>query len=459
MPTPDRIDLNPYGIRMILRKGMSFEYETLGPGRLAQGSFSRSQGRVDLHTGTYSIGPELGSGSYGKTFQVIHTLTSHAYVVKVITVRHISDVNEAIKEAIMNLILEKESEKQPNGPYVPRFFELAYDPQRNLILMRIERLQGTLEDIYQASTPQQNDVLVPETLGDLAHILHFFYDHLKFNHRDMKTNNVGYNLLPDGRHTVKLIDFGYACLTWKGVRITGASYFDITDQCYIPSRDMTQLFYEMLVFQKHLFSPSIVGLLKDLLTFPLNKTICRLFEGCRLGKKAVGAKDWGHNIYRFLNNRRVRNPHAEPKAVYERMLGFLGETVPKEMNFTVTQETPTIRHCLPEQVFNPKTRRCVRRSGKVGRRILKATRLRTPSPTYLRETKRQHQTRRQAKKATVDLKPCGLNQSRNPKTRRCRKACNAHQIRNPATGRCVTRKGALGLRAKAMGAITSPRVR
>ena len=98
--------------------------------------------------------------------------------------------------------------------------------------------------------------------------------------------------------------------------------------------------------------------------------------------------------------------------------------------------------CQSNQIRNPYTGRCVKRSGAIGKRILGNNDQRSRI-----------------------LKPCPSNQIRNPDTGRCvkrsgaigkrilgnndqrsrvLKPCPSNQIRNPDTGRCVKRSGAIG---------------
>ena len=98
--------------------------------------------------------------------------------------------------------------------------------------------------------------------------------------------------------------------------------------------------------------------------------------------------------------------------------------------------------CKSDQIKNPKSGRCVSRSGVIGKKIL----------------------REQNEKSNI--KPCGdKNQIRNPKSGRCVSRSGAigkkilreqheksnikpcgdkNQIRNPKSGRCVSRSGAIG---------------
>lgn len=450
-----QLDLSPFGIHMTLRKGINIDL-ALANVHIKEGFFSRSQGKFTFPSGEYSVGSYMGEGTYAQTFQAVDARTSQAFVVKVVKPRsdmraHISNT---LKECIIHILLERESQRQPEGPFVPRFYEVAYDAEHRNILIRMERLYGTLADKYNGATSEQNDANVLESLAGLAHVLDFFYGRLRFNHRDLKSDNVMYNYGPDGKIVVKLIDFGFACVTWHGVAISGASYFAVTDPCYLPSRDLTQYVYEIYVDYRVRFSAGIRAMLEDILTFELKGgNVCRLFRGCKAGRQEV--RGWT-DTYNFLKSRSVKNPKAVPLAVYERVMKMLGRT-PRGHAITPIEVVPrtglsqeTVK-CLPEQVMNPKTRRCVRRSGAVGRRIMRATQRRSPSPLD------PAFKRVQRRLATAKLKPCGPGKERNPVTRRCvkrvptgakprpvkrrgtekLKPCKEGQVRNPVTRRCI----------------------
>jgi serine/threonine protein kinase len=294
--------------------------------------------------------------------------------------------------------------------------------------------------MYYSSTQEQNDYNVPETVGDLAYVLNFFYKELEFNHRDLKSDNVMYKLSKSGKALIKLIDFGYSCLTWNGIRISGTNYFPLEAQCFVPSRDLTQYVYEIWYSFRHRFSPKIQKLLQELLTFPTGSRMCSLFKGCSYRGHSVYG--WGTNLYDFLDMPEIHNPKAVPSAMYRHMSHYMGRGTPKKITpVPVLQRTETgkVKHCLPEQILNPKTRRCVKRSGAIGRKLLLQSELRSPSPLQIAE------------------KPCPSGKSRNPKTQRCRYRCPSSMIRNPITQRCLSRFGPVGRKLLAQGAKTTPR--
>jgi serine/threonine protein kinase len=447
------MDLRPYGIGLTLRKGIDVELLTGIP--INTGTFSRSNGLFTFFSGEYTMGALLGKGTYGESFEVKHRDTNAVSIVKVIhirTDRYREDTLNLLKECMIHILLERASESQTNGPFVPRFYEVALDAARGLMLIRMEKMYGTLADLYEQADRKHNEIYVPDTLKQLATIMGFFFKTLRFNHRDMKSNNVMYTKTHDGRIFVKLIDFGFTCLTWEGVRIAGSTYFSLTDKCFIPSRDLTQFVYEVqLTFGVRVLSPRTMTFLHSLLTFKLNGgRECRLHKGCKKGSVAV--KRW-LDIYDFLNNPTIHNPNCVPEELVRLCdveLGLKPTPAKAAIKVIGTPVDPTTKLCPPDKILNPQTRRCVKRDGPLGKRLMLASEKSTGSPKA---------TRRRQRKATADLKPCKPGMTRNPLTRRCRKrsattvkvavgkkSCPAGKILNPATRRCVKRDGAVGRR-------------
>jgi serine/threonine protein kinase len=425
-------DLSPYGINLTLKKGMKVEDE-IYPSRISKGYFSRSQKRFDLPSGSYSLGTVLGSGGYGESFQATHTQTNTVSVIKVIRLRETrieSDFINTIKECIINIMLEKESAEKVDGPFVPKFYEVCFDNLRLLMLVRMERLQGTMANIYKSSTPQQNDIIVPETVGDLAYILDFFYDRFKFNHRDLKSDNVMYSMAASGKLIVKLIDFGFSCITWNGLQISGAHYFPLKSVCYIPSRDLTQYIYDLLHTYNRRLSPRLSEVLQSIVNFSVGEKQYIFYT------KESGPRISWDDVYDVLNNEKVLNPKGVPKEVYKRIFEFMGKAVPKRITSVPPMDrtgVPATPKCLPEQILNPKNHRCVERSSRLGMRLMVEPEIRTPSPNRIIRKTRRAQT------------PCDAKKKRDTITGRCVSACDKRrQIRNPTTRRCVSKKSKLG---------------
>ena len=460
----DSLDLNPYGIGLVLRKGVNLD-TALNIHNMAHCSFSKSTSRVVMPSGNYAIS-FLGYGTYSDAYQAVHETSNTVSVIRVKTrihtdYRFAEDIANAIKEFIINLILQKVSEGEPNGPYVPEAYEIAYDPERNVVVMRMERLHGTLSDLYQGSTPAQNEVLMPETVANLAYIMDFFSRKVALNHRDMKSNNVMYKHGANDEILVKLIDFDFTCLTWKGIFVQPTTFHLAVPkgfkQCYLASRDMTQYLFELYYSHRTKASIRFRDFLRTLLTFPLKGKACRLYDMSCVYKSHKIQK-WT-DIYEFLNEEGIVNPAGVPKAVYKAMLGFLGRPVPRTLTPVSSPPAADVapaKRCLPEQILNPRTRRCVKRNGPVGRQIMRQTERRSPSPRPAAVAVAAADAQRR-RVPTLRFKPCRADQIRNPQTRRCvkrgteapagdRECPTADLIRNPVTRRCVKRDGAIGRR-------------
>ncbi len=364
------MDLRPYGLQMTLQKGIHLN-TAINKTVVDIGYFSRHRSMFILPSGRYSMGAFLGSGSYGNIYTGIHETTNQLYSLKLISMNRTTFAS-VIRECIVHILLERESSDQPDGPFVPRFYEVAYDPYNDMMILRTETIQDILYDRYLASSAEENDTIIPNTLLQLARILKFFYKRLEFNHRDCKPNNVLYNYdVRTGRIQIKLIDFGFSCLCWKGVNIHAGDRMD--GGCFRQSRDLTQYVYATYTDSALRMSEPLKQELRDMLTFPIAGQVCRLYEGCRAYGQSVSM--WGQT-YRFLNDPRIENPQGTPHAVERRMLEFLG-----------SRQTPAgLPHCVPERVLNPQTRRCIARDSKQGQRVLRLSkRYSTPSAKTLRQ--------------------------------------------------------------------------
>lgn len=410
------MNLAPFGLKFTLSPNMNLE-SFLMKDYIFDGSYSRSRGIFEFPSGRYNVGVKLGEGAYGKSFQAIHETNNQVFAVKVIDLENRSifkyGVDTAVRltaiQSIINIILEQESKNEPAGPYVPRFFEIAMDKQRNYMLLRTERLHDNLWNRYRASTAEENDLIVPQTLAHIAHILDFFFKRLRYNHRDFKPDNVMYTYSMDGQFNIKIIDFGFNCLTWKGIEIKGAEYFKDMHECYLPSRDLTQYIYFLLDRSNGIqLSMRLKKILEHLITFPIGNSLCNMLIGCRAYRMEIN--DW-NDTYDFLNNPNVRNPNAVPEKIRAKMMDILGLQTAKRVSPILSiaeHRIPGLEHCPPEQILNPRTRLCVQRNSTIGKKLLKFTR-RYKHPLLSNRKRRP----------TAKLRPCGPGRTRNPYTRRC----------------------------------------
>ena len=84
------------------------------------------------------------------------------------------------------------------------------------------------------------------------------------------------------------------------------------------------------------------------------------------------------------------------------------------------------KECNEDQIRNPKTGRCVKKSGKIGKSLLKISNIST------KNTRKSHSS-----KDGSSYKPKVQSSAG-------KKICSEDQIRNPKTGRCVKKSGRIG---------------
>jgi len=82
---------------------------------------------------------------------------------------------------------------------------------------------------------------------------------------------------------------------------------------------------------------------------------------------------------------------------------------------------PSVKNCPPEKIYNPDSKRCVLKTGKIGKAIL--------SGTDINSTKKD-----------VGIKP---HQKKGEKSKK-KKECPPDKIYNEATKRCVSKTGKIG---------------
>jgi serine/threonine protein kinase len=239
-------------------------------------------------------------------------------------------------------------------------------------------------------------------------MLDYLFKRVQFNHRDMKSNNIMYSVGADKNIKIKLIDFGFCCLTWNGIRVQGTAYFQPTSNCFSLFRDITQLVYELYITYENVFSSKLVAQLKDILTVTVRGRTCRMYRGC----PDYGLIKWPDN-YDFLARMNVSNPAGEPAEIVRR----LKQVFNVGTNYNFSRPVPALVDaiaCDPTEILDPVTGDCVPRGSPHGEELVLSVERRSPGPVGP-----QRPLGPQAPKA---LGPCKqTNQVRDPVTRRCRK--------------------------------------
>lgn len=382
-------------------------------------------GYTELISGreTYILGNYVGGGTFGKVYDAIRQSDGKAMVVKEITG---TTLYNTIKETIINILIVEKTKNLNfpdvglKGPFAPTIYGVAYNKSRGSCYIFSEKLRATVHSALfsYAGHPAFRDVFCV-FVSQAARIMKTLGDVLNFNHRDFKTDNCMYIRDSAGAINVRLIDFGFSCITYEGIFLDGGGYH--FKHCKLPSRDMAQFLYELYKFKKHILGDDIKTLIETLLTFQLpTGKLCKMTNGC------PRMKEW-KQTYTFLNTKDFVIPNATPEVVGRVMNRFTaGAPYQTELAFdpatkaVLPSAIPAVPIVCPAgKVFNPTTGRCVGVSGPIGRKLVAAA-LGGPGV------------------AALAMKPCPADRpERNPKTRRCMKVCPPDKKRNTATFKCV----------------------
>jgi len=395
------LDLEPFGIPGVLRSG--FDFEAIDPFDLNHGkrnlNFSGNTRSFRMNGVTYTAIESLGEGTYGTSYRCVAPDGSE-YAIKYIKEK-LAEKKEFVsflKECVIQILVAEVSKSQPTGPYAPIVYEVAFDPVTNEGFIRSERMRNKMDYLVTALSPAENDAMIADALQQLATALKFLFKELKFNHRDMKGDNIMYVRSPDdAARWWRFIDFGMSCVTFDGVQISGSVWFDADHSCFKKDRDLSQLMFAMYQFYGDFISEKLKARLRKILIANIKsgkEHKCAMYKFC----PADELKKWD-NIYDFVDRANVEIPTGEPEFVYANMKRFS-----KDEAFV-----PPAPTCPAGKVVNPETGRCVSADGPIGRKLL------LPAPAA----------------AVRAAGPVG-------------KPCPADKILNPATRRCVKRDGKVG---------------
>ena len=309
---------------------------------------------------------------------------------------------DVLQECIIQAVIAETTKGKPNGPYAPLLYDVGWDMDEDKLYICSELLDNKLENLIEGSTPAVNDAIIPNALIQLADALDFLHKSYEFSHRDLKSDNVMYSTRADGSYQFRFIDFGLSCMTWNGVRLSGASWWDDAHTCYKVDRDLTQLIYEIVGFKASAVSAGLLGRLQKLLKLTTAAGDCRLDLDC--DSAAAGPMNWLKS-YNMLNRANVR-ARGTPSRVKTEMQAFqrgspfkdtpvaaivaasppapcplgtvmgpdgacVADPAPPGVSGTTPSPPPAAaaKPCPKGQIRNPATGRCVKKTGRIGRKI------------------------------------------------------------------------------------------
>ena len=268
-PTP--IDLNPYGIDVIIDPSKTSIDSFLTSGRVSpvirDGTVIKVNG-VDYITKDLSI-----NSGHSKVYMCSENKMPYnynKYIMKAISISDEQEVCNFLKEAIIQIILMKYSEGIVNGPFVPIVYGVGIDRVDHALngykkitaYIVSQRISGrTFEDTIRGNTEKENDIYIKNILTEIHSKLHFFKERLQFTHGDLKADNIMY----DNKNLVKFIDFGNSYLRFGNLHIKSTNkrgFFDNYIELY--KNDMYMLVDTIISYNKKYLSDNLRGELEQL---------------------------------------------------------------------------------------------------------------------------------------------------------------------------------------------------
>ena len=262
------------------------------------------------------------------------------------------EMRAILHEAFLHALVIKTFESVNMAKKVPKLYEVVGVTRRGLkptapqdfesVWMVMEMLRGhTLEKYLRIHLVpqafQENETVLIDIFIQLAHCLHILQTKLRFNHRDIKLNNlfVRYHAEDDiwekelnienyGPYTCRqdiiIFDFGFSCIgcsVENTAIVSAGSWFDKDDLCFKQGRDLCQFLYALNVFYPlHKFvSQALLEILTYAMTVTVDDVSINLFNGVDIdGAPQAGNTRvvFNQGIYTFLKQAHVAVHGCEP---------------------------------------------------------------------------------------------------------------------------------------------------
>jgi serine/threonine protein kinase len=300
------------------------------------------QNEIDITDEEKHASPEMQETAWNSEIQsILYEATIHALVYNTLDKAGFPTAVPAMYE-----IFAFSSSKKPTKP-----------TQISKIAMNMEYIAGkTLFNYMQTNMTQKtrntNDKILIDILIQLCVYLDILQDKLRFNHRDLKVNNILLRNCADGwsreiQHDslaspwkciedIVIIDFGFSCIACcdddKSSLIQAGSWFKPSHECMKSGRDIALFLYSLQVYfpLQNRISSGLFSLLDNLMyAVKLGKRI-RLFDGISEYGITMGHRtptpplEFNAGIYKFLRSSEVDVAGCAPKQLLAALNSFLG---------------------------------------------------------------------------------------------------------------------------------------
>jgi serine/threonine protein kinase len=311
----------------------------------------------------YTFGSVLAEGTYGRIYHVkreiatldssVETLTRSGTSRNIV----IKESSATVHEAILHAIIHKLFKTIGLGSVIPELYEACVRKVNNntSFLLAMEWIQGStllqffhiyLTKITNAAKVQilptslevarkRNDELLIDILVQTAMYLHIMQTKLKFNHRDLKLNNVlirhtssrsrsilrriDHPLLSkpwDCKYDLVIIDFGFSCVACetKESKFEAGSFFKPDYHCMKEGRDLALLLYSIHAFfpLDQYISPSLWTFLQSCMIANQGTKQYQLLEGVQLDGTPGPPVQLNEGVYKFLRENCTEIPSCVP---------------------------------------------------------------------------------------------------------------------------------------------------
>ena len=191
------------------------------------------------------------------------------------------EINAILYEAFLHALLCKTMESAAHPCSVPTMYEVVATSKKEIpekpsdltsIWITMEFIQGQTLEKYlknhlKIGHTTENESIIKDVILQLAFYLNILQTQLRFNHRDLKVNNVFVRAqdpawtqtltLPTGRswtcgRDIMLIDFGFSCVACgecypnpRATLLGAGSWFTPKDDCLKYGRDLAQFLYSL----------------------------------------------------------------------------------------------------------------------------------------------------------------------------------------------------------------------
>jgi hypothetical protein len=327
-PTNPEIDLSAYGIHRVLKRG--FDLNSFMPSDIQPCSFKKTAGDSSIQEVTFSPGStaprtyrivkELGKGTYGTTYTA-RGEDGIEYAIKWLHngLNTVPKFLAFVRECIIQIMIVLYSIDDTFGPFAPVFYEIGFDPVTQNGFIRTQQMAGRLDNLINSRSAENNEQSVPVMLSQTSYMLEHLKKAFEFNHRDLKADNVMY-FIKNANRNYCLIDFGMACLTWNGLKISGSYWFDATYSCFKIDRDLGQFMFYLLRYHSGAMSPKLRGWLDQMLRVRIaGRSECIMSKNCP-GIPSTGG--WSDS-YEFVDYPLVDIVYAHIDRVRTEVAAFL----------------------------------------------------------------------------------------------------------------------------------------